>query len=303
MQTQQNFKTLAILGGSGSGKTALSLEIAKEFSCAILSLDSLSIYKEIDIASAKPSLKERGEIVHFGIDVLSPKQVQNVQNFIAEFKKAQEFCIQNCKHLLIVGGTSFYLKSLLCGISPMPKRKATTQENIRDIGDLAEQYAFLCKIDSAYAKRLQAKDSYRIIRALEIYFDTQCAPSVYFKKNPPYPILKDCAIFDIMLDRAVLQQKIALRTKRMLEQGLIAEIEGLVECYGEAHQWAKSIGIKEVLAFKRGEFNLKELESLITTHTAQLAKRQRTFNKTQFLPHFCGEYLEVREAIRQKLST
>lgn len=298
---QQDSKILAILGSSGSGKTALSLEIAKEFPCAILSLDSLSIYKEIDIASAKPSPKERGEILHFGIDVLSPKQAQNVQNFIIEFKRAREFCRKNYKHLLIVGGTSFYLKSLLCGISPMPKRKSTTQENIQKLGDLGEQYAFLCKIDSVYAKRLQARDSYRIMRALEIYFDTQCAPSVYFRENPPNPILKDCAIFDIVLDRAILHQRIALRTKEMLEQGLIAEVEELVEHYGEAHQWAKSIGIKEVLAFRKGEFALHKLESLIITHTAQLAKRQRTFNKTQFLPHFCGGYLEVKEAIKQKL--
>ncbi|WP_299545796.1 tRNA (adenosine(37)-N6)-dimethylallyltransferase MiaA [uncultured Helicobacter sp.] len=298
---KQPFKTLAILGGSGSGKTALSLEIAKEFSCVILSLDSLSVYKGIDIASAKPSLKERGEIIHFGIDVLFPNQMQNVQNFIAEFKKAQEFCAKKNQPLLIVGGSSFYLKTLLNGISFLPKRQSKTQEKIQNLGDLSAQYAFLQKIDSNFANSLKSNDSYRIMRALEIFFDTDCIPSVYFKENPPKPILKDCEIFEIVLEREILRKRIALRTKLMLEQGLIAEVERLVECYGLAHQWAKSIGIKEVLTYKMGTFNLQELEAQITTHTAQLAKRQRTFNKTQFPPHFYGEILEVKKAIKHAL--
>lgn len=296
---QHSVKTLAILGGSGSGKTALSLEIAKKFSCSILSLDSLSIYKEINIASAKPSVKERGEITHFGIDVLLPSQAQNVQNFIAEFKKAKEFCNKHNQPLLIVGGSSFYLKTLLNGISALPKHKSTTQEKIQNLGDLTSQYAFLQKIDSNFANSLKPQDSYRIARALEIYFDTDCIPSVYFRENPPKPILRECEIFEIVLDREILRERIAYRTKTMLEQGLIVEVKNLIEHYGQAHQWAKSIGIKEVLAYQKGLLSLQELEEQITIHTAQLAKRQRTFNKTQFAPHFCGGYLEVKVALER----
>lgn len=299
LQTQRNCKTFAILGGSGSGKTALSLEIAREFPCSILSLDSLSIYKEINIASAKPTLKDRGGITHFGIDVLSPSQVQNVQNFIVEFKKAKEFCNKHNQSLLIVGGSSFYLKVLLNGISTLPSCKSTTQERIQNLGDLTEQYAFLQKIDSTFAKSLKPQDSYRIVRALEIFFDTDCIPSAYFRENPPEPILRDCSIFEIMLEREILRKRIACRTKTMLERGLIAEVEGLIRRYGQTHQWAKSIGIKEVLAFQKGLLSLQELEEQITIHTAQLAKRQRTFNKTQFMQHFCGGYLEVKAALKR----
>lgn len=88
-------KTIAILGGSGSGKTALALDIASSYDCAILSLDSLSIYQEINIASAKPSLKERKGIPHFGIDVLRPDESQNVYNFIQEYYRAKIFCESN----------------------------------------------------------------------------------------------------------------------------------------------------------------------------------------------------------------
>lgn len=298
---RHNVKVLSILGSSGSGKTALSLELARRFSCVILSLDSLSIYKEINIASAKPSLKERGEIVHFGIDVLSPNQKQNVQNFITEFESAREFCTQNNRPLLIVGGSSFYLKVLLNGISVLPKRKSSTQEKIKNLGNIEQKYAFLQKIDSAFANSIKPQDSYRISRALEIFFDANCIPSLYFIENPPIPILNNCSIFEIVLDKEYLRKRIALRTKAMLEQGLIAEVENLVENYGEMCQWAKSIGIKEVLDYKKGKFNLQELETQIATHTAQLAKRQRTFNKTQFAEHFCGEIAEVRGAIESLL--
>ena len=287
-------KTIAILGGSGSGKSALSLEIAREFPCAILSLDSLSIYQEINIASAKPSALERGEIAHFGIDILRPDETQNVQNFITQFYKAKEFCEQNALHLCIVGGSGFYLKTLLNGISNLPTRRDSTPTKIQNLGDLKSQFAFLSRLDSAYANMLKPQDTYRITRALEIYFDTDTIPSVYFKENPPKPILQNCEIFEILLDREILRKRISERTKMMLQNGLLQEVESLIAKYGTQHQWAKSIGIKEVLECK----DITQLESLITTHTAQLAKRQRTFNKTQFPPHFCGDYHAVKHAIK-----
>lgn len=294
-------KIIAILGGSGSGKTALSLELAGRYDSVILSLDSLSIYKEINIASAKPSVLERGEILHFGIDVLSPSVPQNVQNFIAEFLKAKDYCAIHQKNLLIVGGSGFYLKALLNGLSKLPKRDENVALAIQKIGDLEAQYAFLSRIDDVYAKALKPKDIYRITRALEIYFLTQEIPSVYFAKNPPKPFLMDCEIFEILLPREILHQRIAERTQQMLKRGLIAEVEFLTEKYGIAQQWARSIGIKEVLEYKAQNFDIKTLESLIATHTAQLAKRQRTFNKTQFKEHFCGDYLQVFEEIKKCL--
>ena len=147
-------KTIAILGGSGSGKSALSLEIAREFPCAILSLDSLSIYQEINIASAKPSALERGEIVHFGIDILRPDEPQNVQTVITQLYKAKEFCEQNALHLCIVGGSGFYLKTLLNGISNLPTRRDSTPTKIQNLGDLKSHFAYLSRLDSAYPNML-----------------------------------------------------------------------------------------------------------------------------------------------------
>lgn len=321
-------QTFAILGGSGSGKTALSLEIASHYDCAILSLDSLSIYQEIDIASAKPSLEERKGIVHFGIDILSPKESQNVYNFIYEYYRAKKFCENHKKHLLIVGGTGFYLKSLIVGLSPAPKltllEKLEIESKIKNLGNLNEQYRYLHTLDSTYANKIKPQDSYRITRALEIYFTTYMAPSIYFANNPPKPILDSYKIFEITINRESLKSKISIRTQEMLKRGLLGEVQMLISRYGMQHQWVKSIGIKEALEYlkyqnlldftQNAENNtppkpqsppITSLESLrdsISTHTAQLAKRQTTFNKTQFPPHFCGTATEIYSQIASHVS-
>ncbi len=294
-----NFKTIALIGGSGSGKTALSISLAKKLNCVILSLDSLSVYKEINIASAKPSKKERDGILHFGIDILSPQEPQNVQNFIDEFLRAKTHCKENAKNLLIVGGSGFYLKTLLNGISNLPEiNKQKLESSLNKFATTQEKFAFLSRIDASFAATLAPTDSYRITKALEIYFSTNKIPSLYFKENPPTPILQNCPIFEILLPREILRERIRRRTLQMLENGLISEVQSLKEKYGLNHQWAKSIGIKETLAFLSGEIPTKDnLSELITIHTAQLTKRQRTFNKTQFPPHFCGNVPEVEKEI------
>lgn len=293
---------IAILGGSGSGKTKLSLEVASLFDCAILSLDSLSVFREIDIASAKPSKEDRGDIVHFGLDIISPANSHNVNTFINEYNKAASFCRDNNKNLLIVGGSSFYLKTLLSGLSEIPKLdKDYIQERLDSIGGVAERYMFLDSVDSEYAKNLKPSDTYRIDRALSIYFGTNTKPSVYFTKNPPKPIIKQCVIFEILLSRDELLKKIQIRTQDMFNRGIIDEVVYLVNKYGKNQQWIKSIGIKESLAYIQGDILLKEAQELIITHTMQLAKRQRTFNKTQFESHLQGNYDEVCSSVIEYL--
>ena len=297
---------IAILGGSGSGKTQISLELARQYDCVILSLDSLSVYKEINIASAKPSIKERGNIPHFGIDILEPSQSHNVQIFIQEYKKAKDFCKRNKQNLLIVGGTSFYLKSLLNGISPLPKatkeRENIIQEKIQNLS-LEQNYSLLQNIDEHYAHSIKPNDSYRIHKALFIYFLTTLSPSIYFKQNPPKPILEHCEIFEILLEKEILLKNVSLRTQKMLENGIIQEAKNLIQKYGKNHSWARSIGIKECLDFLDKKISESHLRELIITHTMQLTKRQRTFNKTQFKEHLRENKEGIFEEISKLLAT
>jgi len=278
------FKQLALIGPTASGKTALSIKIAHQMDAYILSLDSLSIYKEIDIVSAKPTLQERNGIEHFGMDYLYPDEPFDVTTFIKLYHKVYDKCHKENKNLVIVGGTSFYLKMLIEGISNLPSISNETKEKTaRYLMDLQKTYTWLYELDPAYMEKIESNDTYRIEKALNIYLQTGITPTEYFKQFPPIPTIKDpLPIYQIDIDRNVLRERIVLRTNMMIKDGLIDEVCMLEKKYTRAPNCMKSIGIKETLAYLDGIYDKKMLAEKISTNTARLAKRQTTFNNSQF---------------------
>ncbi|PLY07323.1 MAG: tRNA (adenosine(37)-N6)-dimethylallyltransferase MiaA [Arcobacter sp.] len=269
-------KEIAIIGSTASGKTGLSIEIAQQTNSIILSLDSLSVYKEIDIASAKPTKEERGDIIHFGIDEVFPDERFDVLQFFQCYKKAKTYAQDNNKNLIIVGGTGFYLKALVEGLSTGIK------EDIKLDIPLPEAYELLYSLDKDYMSRIASNDKYRVEKAYAIYKQTQMTPSEYFKENPKEPISKDLKIFEIVWEREELRKRIALRTKQMIQDGVIDEVIFLEKKYRRSTNSMNSIGILETLEYLDGKIDKKQLEEKITLNTAKLAKRQNTFNKGQF---------------------
>lgn len=279
-----NFQQLAIIGSTASGKSALAVKVAQKINANILSLDSLSIYKEIDIASAKPTIEERKGIIHFGVDIITPNEAFDVTTFIELYQEARYKSIQEERNLIIVGGTSFYLKTLIEGISPLPKISNTTQQKSNEyLQDLESAYRFLYSLDKSYMSRIKPEDRYRIEKMLNLYFETDMTPSNYFRTNPPKPIIDEkLDIYEINIERELLRRRIKKRTLTMIQMGLIDEVKMLEQRYTREPNCMKSIGIKEVLKYFDGEYTKEEMQEWITIHTAQLAKRQRTFNKSQF---------------------
>lgn len=269
-------KEIAIIGSTASGKTGLSLEIAQKTNSIILSLDSLSVYREIDIASAKPTKQERGDIIHFGINEVLPNEEFDVIQFIDCYKKAKEFAQKNNKNLIIVGGTGFYLKSLIEGISAGVDFKIKLDSNV------AEVYDLLYSLDKAYMSKIERNDRYRVEKAYAIYKKTNLTPSVYFKENPKIPIAKDLMLFEILWEKEELRKRVQQRTTQMIQEGIIDEVIYLEKKYTRKPNCMSSIGILETLEFLDGKFNRQELEDKIALNTMKLAKRQNTFNKGQF---------------------
>lgn len=126
-------KQIVFIGSTASGKTALALDYANKYGANILSLDSLAIYKEVDIVSAKPTKEEMGNIKHFGIDEIYPNEHFDVTLFIDLYIRARDESIKDNRELIIVGGTSFYLYILINGISPLPKISSKTKESVNDV--------------------------------------------------------------------------------------------------------------------------------------------------------------------------
>jgi len=288
-------REIAILGPTASGKTSLSIELAQELNANILSLDSLSIYKEIDIASAKPTHEEMQGIKHFGIDALHVNDDFSVVLFFELYKKAKRLTQKEGKNLIIVGGTGFYLKSMIDGVSYKPTISQETKLKVAN--SLANGYSLMSELDEQYAKAISKNDTYRIEKWLEIYFQTGVIPTQFFKTNKKEPIIKDLELFEIVIDKEILRERITLRTQNMLDDGLIDEVFYLENKYTRAPNPMKSIGISETLSFLDGDLNKDDLKEKIITNTARLAKRQKTFNSSQFEKHFTGSVKEIKKFI------
>lgn len=292
----KDINLIAILGPSGSGKSALALEIAKKIDAEIFSIDSLSIYKEIDIASAKPKKSELNAIKHYGINELEITELSNAM----VFRNLLETALKTTQKqtLLIVGGSSFYLKAIIDGLSVMPSISMAQKEAIDSkIASINSPYDFLHHIDMSYAKSIKPNDTYRIHKALEIFFSTQQSPSEYFQTHPKMPFSHPIRLYEIAIEREILREKIAQRTAQMLQEGIIAEIATLVQKYPKNSQPFNAIGPKETIAHLEGVLPYEDLAPLISTHTAQLAKRQSTFNRTQFKDIFRASPKEIQEDI------
>jgi tRNA dimethylallyltransferase len=295
---KNNYKEIAIIGTTASGKTTLALDIANKTNSIILSLDSLSVYKEIDIASAKPTKEERGDIVHFGIDEVYPNETFDVLSFLNCYKRAKEYAIKHSKNLIITGGTGFYLKALVDGISYLPPVSNDTKSKVENmLEDLKNSYEFISNLDSSYMQNIKSNDKYRIQKALELYFTTNQIPSSYFKQNPKTPLAPNMPIFEIIWPRDILRQRIAKRTKIMIDAGIINEVIYLEKKYTRAPICMSTIGIAETLDYLDSKITKEQLEERISTNTARLAKQQRTFNNGQFEHINQFELSEIKEQI------
>jgi tRNA dimethylallyltransferase len=295
-------KQLAIIGPTASGKSDLAIKIAQQIDAYILSIDSLSIYKEIDIISAKPSKEELSLVKHFGIDELYVNEYFSVDIFIKLYKEVLATCHEDGKNLVIVGGTSFYLKSLMQGLSALPQITPEVEKRVDErLLDLERTYVHIAKIDPKTMQNIASTDRYRIEKMLLIYEASGMAPSSWFEAHPPQSIITDLDVYNIDVARDVLRKRIITRTQKMLELGMIDEVCYLEKTYTRAPHAMNSIGIVEVLEYLDGKVSKESMLELISTHTAQLAKRQQTFNKTQFEDVVSLPLEKLEEAILQRL--
>lgn len=297
-----DFQQIALIGPTASGKSSLAIELAEQNNAHILSLDSLAIYKEINIASAKPSIEERQGIKHFGIDVIFPNEPFDVTTFIKLYNSAKAEALKEEKNLIIVGGTSFYLNTLLYGISELPTISEKAKQQSNDLlQDVEEAHRFLYSIDKEYLQSITIHDRYRLEKMLNLYFETEMTPSNYFRANPPKSIIEEkLPIYEIMVDREILRKRITRRTSQMLKAGLIDEVFYLEKNYTRKPNAMRSIGIKEVLSYLDGHYTKFEMKSKIITHTAQLAKRQRTFNNSKFSDKISLSLDELQKLLLEK---
>jgi len=196
--------------------------------------------------------KRRWEILNiFGIDEIYPNEHFDVTLFIDLYIRARDESIKDNRELIIVGGTSFYLYILINGISPLPKISSKTKESVNKyLENLDEAYSFLYSLDKDYMQSIKPTDRYRLEKSLEIYLETSLTPTIYFKLNPPKPIIEGSLdIYEIDVDRDILRDKIRYRTDNMFKAGLVDEVKYLEDKYTREPNCMKAIGIREILSY------------------------------------------------------
>ena len=276
-------KIISLLGPTASGKTEFAIFLKKIFDLEIISIDSVMIYKEFNIGSAKPDANTLKKIPHKMIDIIEPYEEFSV----AKFYKDLMFHINNI-HLkgrvpILVGGSMMYFKVFLSGgLSDLKNVSKDTKNKVQEMFDsksLEDIYAFLQEIDPMIAKNINSNDKYRITRMLEIYFSNNEIPSIALKrcsKNVQY--FNNLNLSIIPNNRFLLHKNIENRTNVMIEEGLVDEVVNIVKKYPKRVLPAMStIGYKQVNQYLLNELDLSDMKSNIMAATRQLAKRQITW--------------------------
>ena len=273
-------KIICIAGPTASGKTALAVELAKEFNGEVISCDSMQIYKRMDIGTAKPTADEMQGIVHHMIDVAEPDEDFSVGKYCAMASPIIDDLVARGKTAIIAGGTGLYMDSLIRGndFAPVPSTgKREELEAQADEMGLEYMKQWLQKIDSEAAARIH--DRKRVIRALEVYLETGETITEHNRKTQAIPPRYNPLWLGLDFDpRALLYERIDLRVGIMLEMGLVEEIKALLASgIPEKCTAMQAIGYKEFVAALEGQCSIEEAADEVRKSSRHYAKRQLTW--------------------------
>lgn len=274
---------ICLMGPTGAGKTPLALKLAEKLPVEIVSVDSVMVYRGMDIGSAKPAPAILHMIPHHLIDMVDPIDPYSAGRFVTDAMRAISAIQAKGKIPLLVGGTMLYFRALLMGLSNLPKADSRIREEIlRDAAEKGWVYLHqqLTKIDPEAARRIHENDSQRIARALEVHAITG-KPLSHSQGHMVSPV-KDMPVIQLAIaphDRALLHARIAKRFDLMLKEGLIAEVEKLFQCSDLSPQLPsiRSVGYRQVWAYLAGDIAKEEMREQAIAATRQLAKRQLTW--------------------------
>ena len=274
-------KVVVICGPTASGKTALSIELAKKINGEIVSSDSMQIYKEMDIGTAKVTKEEMQGIKHYMIDIISPEKRYSVADYKKEAKEAIREIIKKGKTPIVVGGTGLYVDSLIYEIEypniefdEEYRKKLEIQAEKEGLENLYEQAK---RIDPEAIKKISQNDKKRIIRILEIYHATGYNKTEQERKSREKEPEFDYKVYGLNMPREKLYKRIDLRVDIMIKQGLIEEVEKIYKKYSEFPTAMQGLGYKEVVEYLKNNLTKEEMIEKIKQETRRYAKRQMTW--------------------------
>lgn len=283
-----------LVGPTAIGKTSLSLELAELFHCEIVSVDSMQVYRYMDIGTAKATIAERQLVPHHLIDVVDPDESYDAVRYARDASAAIHEIHRKGKIPLLTGGTGLYLRSLLHGIFPgVPESEEVRNKLLLRLHEegSSKLHEELKKCDLASAEKIHHNDSQRILRALEVYYTTGKPLSVHIiehkaiSKDNQYP---EALQIGLTTDRKKLYKRINARTEIMIESGLEEEVKQLLHMgYSEKLNSMNSIGYRHMINYLNEAWSREQMFELLARDTRRYAKRQYTwFSKNDDLAWF-----------------
>ena len=277
----QKNKVIVICGPTASGKTALSIELAKQIHGEIVSCDSMQIYQDMNIGTAKPTPEEMQGIQHYLIGYVSPEQRYSVADYKADAKKAIKEIIEKGKMPIVVGGTGLYLDSLIYEIEYQDiqldeEYRKKLEEEVEEKG-LEALYERAKQIDAIAIEKISPNDKKRILRILEIYHATGKTKTEQEIESRKKEVEYDYKVYALDWDRQTLYDRINKRVDMMIEQGLIEEVKQILDKYDTFPTAMQGLGYKEVVDYLKGDLTKEEMIEKIKMESRRYAKRQLTW--------------------------
>jgi len=298
-------KIVVICGPTGVGKTSTAIQVAVAFNGEIVGADSMQVYRQMDIGTAKPTVDEQAQAVHHMIDVADPDEFFDAARYSRMARAAIDGLVQAGRLPVVAGGTGLYIKALLYGLSqaaatdPIVKSRLKSEVESRGSRFLHQR---LVDCDPVAARRIHPNDAFRIVRALEVYETTGRPLSAVQKAHQfgdhPFDALK----FGLMIDRDMLYARIDARVEKMIRAGFIDEVQGLLDrgCNPESKAM-QSIGYRHVTAYLTNRLSRDEAIRTMKRDSRRYAKRQLTWFKAD--PEIVWTTPDHWETIRERIYT
>jgi len=279
---------LVILGPTASGKSTLAFEIARRSGAQILSVDSMQVYRGMDIGTAKPSADCRAAVVHHMLDCVAPDEVFSAARFVTLAQAAITSAQQQGAKLIATGGTPLFFKALFEGLFEGPPADESLREKLREL-DGAQLHERLRQVDPAAADRIHAADRKRLVRALEVFQITgQTISSLQSQWESGSPSRYPAVWIGLLWEREALNGRINARVKQMIADGWVEEVRELLRQYPQLSKTAQeATGYRELIEHIQGRRSLEDAVEQIKIATRQLARRQmkwfRRFRQVHWL--------------------
>ncbi|TWU04331.1 IPP transferase [Stieleria varia] len=301
-------KSIVLTGPTASGKSSVAVELAQRIGGEILSLDSIAVYREMDIGTAKPSEQDRQRVPHHLIDLVAPDEDFSVACYLKLAHRLVDEIRGRGGAAIFVGGTPMFLKAVLRGFDTGPPPDWEFRRSVE--ADLEEHgaqalHARLMQADPLAAHRIDLGDTRRMIRALEVVKQTGIPLSHQQNQFDKGCAASDCRVFAFQWPREQLHARINRRVDEMFEQGLVDEVKKLVGRYGQLSRTAcQAVGYREILPVVHDDLSARDLAALkeqVAAHTRQLARRQETWFRSfsEITPITVNDPLDVTTIVNQ----